>query len=138
MKAVLPAGRTGTVGMLLAAATFAVSVACTSSSDSDGGESASLCAFLVDYKNRTYSDVANVDFTVGDKLGPATLPPCDDTPNDDDDGRTTPSSITAYAVEGLDPSIAIAVGDEPGDARLVVVYSGKEIPPEVKKLIQSS
>lgn len=138
MKAVLPVGRSGSIGILLAAATFAVSVACTSSSDGDGGESASSCAFLVDYRNRTYSDVANVDFTVEDKLGPATLPPCDDTPNDDDDGRATPTSTTAYAVEGLDPGIAIAVGEEPGDARFVAVYSGNEIPPEVRKLINRS
>ncbi|WP_206341691.1 DUF6281 family protein [Streptomyces ureilyticus] len=140
MKAVLPVGRSGSVGILLAAVTFAVSVACTSSSDGDGdgGESASSCAFLVDYENRTYSDVANVDFTVEDKLGPATLPPCDDTPNDDDDGRATPTSTTAYAVEGLNPSIAIAVGEEPGDARFVAVYSGNEIPPEVRKLVHGS
>ncbi|MER5387243.1 DUF6281 family protein [Streptomyces sp. NPDC002688] len=134
MKAVLPSRR-GSVGMLLAAAVLTVSVACTSSSDD--GASASSCAFLVDYQNHEYSDVANVDFTVGDKLGPATLPSCDDTPNDDDDAQT-PTSTTAYAVKGVDPSIAIAVGEGPGDARLVAVYSGNEIPPEVKELIRGS
>ena len=135
MKSVLPARR-GPVGMLLAAAVLAVSVACTS--PGDGGASASVCAFLVDYQNREYSDVANVDFTVGSKLGPAALPPCDDTPNSDDDGREAPTSTTAYAVEGLDPGIAIAVGEDPGEARFVAVYSGNEIPPEVRKLIRGS
>ncbi|WP_246567961.1 DUF6281 family protein [Streptomyces flaveus] len=56
----------------------------------------------------------------------------------DDDGRATPTSTTAYAVKGLDPSIAIAVGEEPGDARFVAVHSGNEIPPEVRKLIHGS
>ncbi|MET9904480.1 DUF6281 family protein [Streptomyces sp. NPDC006446] len=138
MNAALQADRRRVVGLLLAAAALSVSVACASPGDGDGGSSESVCAFLVDYQNREYSDVANVDFTVGDKLGPATLPPCDDTPNDDDDGRAAPSSTTAYAVEGLDPSIAIAVGEEPSEARLVVVYSGTEIPPEVKKRIRGS
>ncbi|MBA4862226.1 hypothetical protein H1V43_12675 [Streptomyces sp. PSKA54] len=107
-------------------------------SPSGGGGSASSCAFLVEYENRTYSGMANVDFTVGDKLGSATLPPCDDTPNDDDDGRTAPASTTAYAVEGLDPSIAIAVGETSNGVLLVAVDSGKELPPEVKRLIDGS
>ncbi|MFI8789037.1 hypothetical protein [Streptomyces sp. NPDC055105] len=33
---------------------------------------------------------------------------------------------------------AIAVGDSPKDAVLLVSYSGKELPPEVKKLIDGS
>ncbi|MFD9466572.1 DUF6281 family protein [Streptomyces sp. NPDC060027] len=134
MKAVLPSRR-GPVGMLLAAAVLAVSVACTPSSDD--GTSASSCVFLVDYQNHEYSDVANVDFTVGDKLGPATLPSCNDTPDDDDDAQP-PSPTTAYAVKGVDPSIAIAVGDTPSDTRLVAVHSGNKIPPEVKELIRGS
>ncbi|MEW2757760.1 DUF6281 family protein [Streptomyces sp. NPDC048399] len=133
MKAVRPS-RTGPVGVLPAAAVLMMSAACTSS---NGGETEASCVFLVHYQNHEYSDVANVDFTVGDKLGPATLPPCDDTPNDDDDAQT-PSATTAYRVEGVDPGIAIAVGEEPNDARLVAVYSGNELPPEIKKLIKSS
>jgi hypothetical protein len=54
---VLPVGRNGSVGMLLAAAAFAVSVACTASSD--GGESS--CAYQVKYGNRTYSDKKLID-----------------------------------------------------------------------------
>ncbi|MGX1668096.1 DUF6281 family protein [Streptomyces sp. NPDC055400] len=135
MKALFRVGQSGSVWILLAAAAVAVSAACTSSSG--GGDSASSCAFLVEYKNRTYSDVANVDFSVGEKLGTATLPPCDDTPNDDDDGA--PATLTtAYAVEGLDPGIAIAVGDAPSDVHFVAVDANKTLPPEVKKLINSS
>jgi hypothetical protein len=137
MAEVLAAGRGRFVRVLSAAAVVAVSVGgCTSVSG--GGDSAASCAFLVEYENRTYSDVANIDFTVGDELGAATLPTCDDTPNDHDDGETAPAATTAYAVEGLDPSIAIAVGGAPDDVVLVAVRSGTEIPPEVQKLIDGS
>ncbi|MHA5054302.1 DUF6281 family protein [Streptomyces sp. SD15] len=137
MKAVLPIGRRGPVGMLLAAATFTVSVACTSSSDSEGGESASSCASLVEYQNRTYSGTEARGFTVGDKLGAATLPPCDDTPSDDSDGETTPTSTTAHAIEGVDPSIAIMVEQASDDVIFVNVDSDKKLP-EIKKLIHGS
>jgi hypothetical protein len=49
-----------------------------------------------------------------------------------------PASTTAYAVEGLDPSIAIAVGETSNDVRLVALGSGQELPPEVKRLIDGS
>lgn len=51
----------------------------------------------------------NVKVTVGEKLGTATEPPCDDTPNDGQDEPATPASRTAYAVEGVAPGIAIGV-----------------------------
>ncbi|MFD5103623.1 DUF6281 family protein [Streptomyces albidochromogenes] len=137
MKALHRAGRSGAAVWALLAATAVVTCAACTTTGHDG-ESASSCAFVVEYENRTYSDVANVDFTVGAEIGTAALPPCDDTPNDNDDGRTTPASTTAYAVEGLDPSIAIAVDDAPSDVLLVSVDRGKELPPEVKKLIDGS
>ncbi|GAA1534860.1 hypothetical protein GCM10009730_50190 [Streptomyces albidochromogenes] len=136
MQAVHPAGRSGAAWALLAATAVVACSACTTTGSD--GESASSCAFLVEYENRTYSDVANVNFTVGAKIGTATLPPCDDTPNDNDDGRTTPASTTAYAVKGLDPSIAITVDDAPSDVLLVSIKRGEELPPEVKKLIDGS
>ncbi|MEU1164480.1 DUF6281 family protein [Streptomyces sp. NPDC005921] len=34
--------------------------------------------------------------------------------------------------------VAIAVGDTPGDTTFVAVYSGNELPPEVKKLAKGS
>ncbi|MEU2584795.1 DUF6281 family protein [Streptomyces avermitilis] len=130
MKAVLPIGRTGSVWMLLTAFLVTMSVACTSS---DGGASASSCAYLVEYQNRTYSDAPASDFTPGNKLGAATLPPCDDTPNDDSDGRTTPTSTTAYAIQGVDPGIAIALEQPSDDVIFINVDSDKTLP-EIKKL----
>jgi hypothetical protein len=55
-----------------------------------------------------YTQVANVDFTVGEALGLAEFPPCDDTPGHDDDAQGS-EPATAYAVDGLNPRTAIAV-----------------------------
>jgi hypothetical protein len=137
MKAVLPIGRTGSVWTLLSAVLVTMSVACSSSSDSDGGESASSCAYRAEYQNRTYSGAEAKGFTLGNKLGAATLPPCDDTPNDDSDGQTTPTSTTAYAIEGVDPSIAIAVKQSSEDVIFINVNSDTKLP-EIKKMIQGS
>ncbi|MFF4257585.1 DUF6281 family protein [Streptomyces sp. NPDC001663] len=79
MKAIPPIGRTGTAWTLPAAVLVTTSVACSSSSDSGGGGSAASCAYRVEYQNHTYSGAEAKDFTLGDKLGAVTLPPCDDT-----------------------------------------------------------
>ncbi|MGX5182730.1 DUF6281 family protein [Streptomyces avermitilis] len=133
-KAVLPIGRTGSVWMLSAAFLVTMSVACTSS---DGGASASSCAYLVEYQNRTYAGSEARDFTLGDKLGAATLPPCDDTPNDDSDGRTTPTPTTAYAIKGVDPGIAIALEQSSDDVIFINVDSDWTLP-ELKKMIHGT
>ncbi|WP_328501078.1 DUF6281 family protein [Streptomyces sp. NBC_00457] len=137
MKAALPIGRTGSVWTLLSAVLVTMSVACTSSSDSDGGESASSCAYRAEYQNRTYSGAEVRGFTLGNKLGAATLPPCDDTPSDDSDGQATPTSTTAYAIEGVDPSIAIGLEQASDDVIFVNVDSDTKLP-EIKKMIQGS
>jgi hypothetical protein len=123
------AGRT--VSALLTAGVVASAAACTSGSNSADG--AASCAYHVTYEGRTYQDVANVRFTVGGKLGAATKPPCDDTGQDEGDEPAT--TETAYEVDGVSPKVAIAVGDTPDDVTFVAVYSGNELPPEVKKLI---
>ncbi|MFG3290389.1 DUF6281 family protein [Streptomyces sp. NPDC048179] len=101
--------------------------------DSSADDSAS-CVYRVTYQGRTYRDVANVEFTVGAELGDAVKPPCDDT----GEGGEAGSTETAYAVTGVSPEVAIAVGDTPGDTTFVAVYSGNELPPEVKKLVKGS
>ncbi|MFG2962851.1 DUF6281 family protein [Streptomyces sp. NPDC048288] len=52
--------------------------------------------------------------------------------------REAGSTETAYAVTGVSPEVAIAVGDTPDDTTFVAVYSGNELPPEVKKLVKGS
>lgn len=122
-------------GALLAAAMVMTVIGC--SADSSGGEGEASCAFEFTYQNRTYRDVANVDFTVTDKLGTATQPPCDDT-GGDEETKEKETKETAYGVKGLPPETAIAVGSSPEDAVLVVSYSGSTIPPEIQKLIDNS
>lgn len=128
MSAAFPVRRGVAVRMLLiVAATLGSATGCVVPA-----ESSAICAMTVTYESRTYHDVANIDFTVGERLGTATQPPCNDT------GRRTEeraTESTAYKVEGLDPDIAIAVGDTPDDAVLMTVRTDKSLPPEVEKLI---
>ncbi|GGT84281.1 DUF6281 family protein [Streptomyces coeruleorubidus] len=121
------------VTAVLTAAVAASVAACTSEGSS--AEDAASCVYQVTYDGRTYRDVANAEFTVGSKLGAATKPPCDDTGGQDEEPATTE---IAYAVDGISPKVAIAVGDSPDDVQFVAVYSGNELPPEVEKLIARS
>ncbi|MFE0805297.1 DUF6281 family protein [Streptomyces sp. NPDC058812] len=121
------------VRALLMAVVAVWAVACTSE-DNSADDTAS-CVYQVTYEGRTYRDVANVEFTVGVKLGAATKPPCDDTGQDG--GEEPATTETAYAVDGISPKNAIAVGNTPDNVQFVAVYSGNELPSEVKKLIAS-
>ena len=122
--------------MALAAAAMVSAVACGAGSSS-GGEASGSCAYQILYQDRTYRDVANVEFTVGERLGDATQPPCDDT-GGQDEVEEPGTTETACQVDGISPEVAIAVGDTPGEATFVAVYSGAELPPEVKKLTAGS
>ncbi|MEU9591596.1 DUF6281 family protein [Streptomyces sp. NPDC048219] len=125
---------------IVRSATLAVvmvsAAACTADSRGDG-EAQGSCAFRILYQDRTYRDVADVEFTVGGRIGVATEPPCDDT-GGQGEAEERGTTETAYAVDGISPQVAIAVGDTPGEAALVAAYSGSEVPPEVKKLIDGS
>jgi hypothetical protein len=97
--------------LLLTAAALFTAVGCTV------GEASNICEHRVTYDGRTYAGVSGVDFTAGEKLGSAVVPPCDDTPGD---GETDPAeTTTAYTVEGKDPAHTIAVGDSPDDLTLM-------------------
>lgn len=120
--------------VLVAAVTVAVSAACASS---NGGESEASCEYRVEYDKRMYSDVSHAEFKIGKKLGPAVFPPCDDS-SDDGGGQASPDWTVAYAIEGVDPSIAIAVDDAPDDVLFVAVDSESDLPSEIKKLIKGS
>ncbi|MFJ9109318.1 DUF6281 family protein [Streptomyces sp. NPDC102283] len=119
---------------LLAAAMVMTAAGCTAGGDSGEGEAS--CAFEVTYQGRAYRDVANVEFTVTDKLGTATQSPCDDTGGDEATVEKA-TRESAYGVKGLSPETAIAVGGSPKDAVFVVSYSGSTLPPEIRKLIDS-
>ncbi|MHB9848231.1 DUF6281 family protein [Streptomyces krungchingensis] len=133
MTFLLPTARTATVWTLPAAVLTALCVACTSSSGDDDAEGAASCAALVEYRGRTYTGAEVPHFRIGDALGAATLPPCADTGDLD---HATPTPTTAYAIEGVDPAVAVALEQSDG-----IVYvntaSGKELP-EIKKMIKGS
>ncbi|MFB6552602.1 DUF6281 family protein [Streptomyces sp. NPDC056405] len=119
---------------VLTAVLAASTAACTSEGEgAEGPDGAASCAYRVTYGGRTYQDVADVEFAVGGELGTATEPPCDDTGQDADEDTAT--TETAFAVDGISPEAAIAVGETPERARLVAAYTGNELPPEVEKLI---
>ncbi|MFF7135001.1 MULTISPECIES: DUF6281 family protein [unclassified Streptomyces] len=99
----------------LAVALLAAVAGCTSD-----GDAASSCAGSVLYENREYIPAPEVGFTVGERLGTAEIPECDDTPSDP--GVAVPEGTTgAYAVQGREPAEAIAVGDTPAGAKLMKV-----------------
>ncbi|MEU2786791.1 MULTISPECIES: DUF6281 family protein [Streptomyces] len=81
-----------------------------------GGEAGEAsCSGLVTYDGRDYLPTAKSGFTVGERLGTATVAACEDTPNDPETGL--PEATTGvYAVEGADPTEAVAVGDDPSTA----------------------
>ncbi|KUL36146.1 DUF6281 family protein [Streptomyces regalis] len=107
--------------LLLSALLLAGAVGCAGSGGGmSGGEAAASCSGLVTYDNRGYLPTTDTDFTVGERLGTATIVECDDTPNDP--GVGIPESRTgAYTVRGSDPADAIAVGDSAAEARLMKV-----------------
>ncbi|MFI2907700.1 DUF6281 family protein [Streptomyces sp. PDY-4] len=121
----------------LAAVAF-TAVGCGSEgSEGAGANSESVCASDVIYEGRTYIRLSNVEFKAGQKLGTATSPPCRDT---NDQGAEVPeTSENAYAVSGISPDLAIAIGPSPEQAEAFrVLRSDKKIPPEVQELIDGS
>ncbi|MFJ8634303.1 DUF6281 family protein [Streptomyces sp. NPDC093568] len=99
--------------LLVTVAVLAVA-GCTGGA-SGGTSAGASCSGLVTYDGRDYLPTEKSVFTVGERLGTATVPECDDTPNDGEAG--IPESTTGvYAIEGIDPAEGVAVGDSPAEA----------------------
>lgn len=99
--------------VLLVTAAVLTAAGCTGASGGVSGDAS--CSGLVTYDGRDYLPTEKSVFTVGGRLGTATVAECDDTPNDPEAG--IPESTTgAYAIEGVAPTEAIAVGDTPAEA----------------------
>ncbi|MFI8896135.1 DUF6281 family protein [Streptomyces paradoxus] len=127
----------GPARALFAAALLSLSVGCTAESPDAEVRPAPSCAYVIEYDSRTYLGREETEVPVGESLGSATRPACDDTPGDGDDGEG-PALMTAFAVRGVDPAVAIAVAEDPGAYRLVVADTVKELPPELEKLTDGS
>lgn len=101
-----------TVRLVMTVAMLMAAFGCASEPD---GETAPSCAGVVAFGGRDYLPTGKADFTVGDRLGTATVVECDDTPGDQE--VAVPQDTTgAYAIDGVDPAEAVAVGDSPGEA----------------------
>lgn len=123
------------VGGLMAIVVLSLG-ACTAEGGS--GDRAAACVNRFTYEGRTYRDVGQVRFTAGEKLGSATRPPCNDTGGQEAD-EIAGETGTAYAVDGISPEVAIAVGDTADDATFFVSSSfGTELPQEVRELVDGS
>ncbi|MER5838849.1 DUF6281 family protein [Streptomyces prasinus] len=106
-------------------------------SEGADANSESVCASDVLYEGHTYIRLSNVEFKVGQKLGTATSPPCRDT--NDQAAAVPETSENAYAVSGISPDLAIAIGSSPEQAEIFrVLRSDKKVPPEVQELIEGS
>ncbi|MFF7448670.1 MULTISPECIES: DUF6281 family protein [unclassified Streptomyces] len=77
--------------------------------------SAASCAGTVTYDGRRYLPTEKSVFTVGERLGTATVEECDDTGDGVANGSAE-HTTGAYAIKGVDPAESVAVGDTPAEA----------------------
>ncbi|MEU6545424.1 DUF6281 family protein [Streptomyces sp. NPDC046859] len=92
--------------MVVAALTAA---GCSGEGGKASGEAS--CSGLVVYDGRDYLPTGKSVFTVGERLGTATVAACYDTPREPGTG-VAEATTGVYAVEGADPTEAVAVGDD--------------------------
>lgn len=110
-------------------------VGCTSSSSEDS-EGASSCARMVSFDDRVDSDVANVELTVGDRLGTGRFLICDGTGGRGEQSDSADvEEQTVYQIDGLSIGVAVAVGDCPSGADFFALYKGKKLPAAVRTFI---
>jgi len=121
--------------LVLAGAALVMVTGCAA--DGGAGEAAGSCAYVVAYDGRAYWGIDGRDFEVGEAVGVARKPPCDDTPNSGDGGEPA-EELTAYRVVGRDTGTALAVGASPDDAVLVTFDPDKNGPEVVRELFGES
>ncbi|MGY1580036.1 DUF6281 family protein [Streptomyces sp. MN13] len=100
---------------------------CTVAGGGGEAEAEASCAYVVTYRGHAYVGAEHGDFEVGERIGTAAKPPCDDTPGDDDPG-TPPTTLNAYRVVGWDTAEAIAVGSSADDVVFTRVDPDLELP----------
>ncbi|MFJ8083326.1 DUF6281 family protein [Streptomyces sp. NPDC096205] len=102
----------------------------------DGGEGAASCAYIALYDGRRYFGYGAGDFELGERLGTAVLPSCDDTGGYPDDPGVPERRVPAYAIKGIDPTVAITTGTDSPDTVLVADGAGETLPPEVREVVR--
>ncbi|MFJ5777443.1 DUF6281 family protein [Streptomyces sp. NPDC093094] len=102
-----------------------------------GGEGAASCAYVVLYEGRRYLDHEPADVEVGERLGTAVKPGCDDTGGYPDDPGTPDERVPVYAIEGVDPALAFVLDPSAPDVVLVAEEAERTLPPEVRRLLRT-
>jgi hypothetical protein len=101
------------------------------------GESIGSCAYVVKVGGVNYigtggyADTSKPGPIVGDELGAGEVVRCDQVENDSEAGKTA----TAYRLIGVDPMWAVAFGEHPDHAMILVIPQG-HIPDDVTKKIK--
>ncbi|WP_405677595.1 DUF6281 family protein [Streptomyces sp. NBC_01511] len=90
------------------------------------------CANVLSFDGNRYAHLANIDFQVTEKAGTATREECDDSGGSDSPGEQEEQS--AFRVDGVSPSVAIAVGATPATAKLFLSDKESGIPEELRDL----
>lgn len=122
-------------GRLPLALAFPLIVTLSSCGDGDGvttvGEGSASCALLVQFRGETYVGHTLAILPVeGPPLGTATLPPCDDTPNDGQAGSA--EEIDVAELPGVPPRVAVLWI---GGASVLVREDVDPLPAKVTKLL---
>jgi Family of unknown function (DUF6281) len=119
-----------TAGVLVAALS-----SCGGSGADDGGESSGSCAYIVEFDGveylgtGTYINSSEPGPTVGGEIGSGEISPCS-LVDDPDAGK----SRTVYRVTGVDKRWAVAFGDSPDHAMILVVKDGRAPQGVIRKL----
>ena len=102
---------------------------------SSAGHGDASCARVISYQGENYVDYRPLgDKAENTKAGLGAWVYCDDNdgnhePSDGDSAG--PGNVPVFSVKGVDPAVAVAVGDDARNLELFVV-SGKENSPEVQ------
>jgi len=92
----------------------------------------SSCSFVAKFQGGTYEGrTVVVEPPIGEPLGEAVVPPCDDTNGDDpDEGER----ITVHRLPGVDPSVALVREGLP--SRLLIRLGVHPLPPELQRYFE--
>lgn len=90
------------------------------------------CPNAFSFKGKRYVEVANLTFHAAEKAGTAARKECDDSGSAN--STTIVEQQPAFRVDGVSPSVAIAVGSTADTAQLFLSDEVKGIPEEIRNL----
>lgn len=125
----------GMVAVICSAATGCTTSGSSNENDPAIAGSGASCAYRVMYEGRMYKEATGKGAEVAQKIGIAREVRCEET-NATAGRRTakTEGRVLAYAIDGIDPRWAVAVGESPRRT-LIVVRAGANLPNSVMKVL---